>query len=730
MGPVASQEAIKLLGTNGGGFFNVNSAHPFENPNGFTNFVEMLSVLVIPAALVFMYGKMSGNRRQGYAIFATMMIMFLGAAIVAYIAEAHGSPAQHAAGLHTHVFAGSTGGNLEGKEQRFGIAGSALFDVVTTVTSCGAVNSAIESFTGIGGAVPFANLSASEVIFGGVGTGLYSILLYVLLAVFIGGLMVGRTPEYLGKKIEAREIKLVVLGLLVTPLMALFSTALATASKAGRASISAAATGPQGFSETFYAYLSQANNNGSAFAGYTGYIQPNAGNLGAHGVKFADLLGGFTMLFARYAPILFALAVAGTLAGKRDQPRRPRHDADRQPDVRRAADRRDRARRRAHLLPRPAARPDRPGPDRTPLLTVMRKDIITSAIGIVVLTLLCGIVYPLARHRRQPGRFPRQRQRPEALCRRQARRLEDHRPAVRRSSRQERQAAGRQERQPGHEPRPEVLPEPARRRRYRAGQRGRRRAFSNLGPNSVATEQAIAANIAGLHRAREAATYPGLTAAHDPGRRGQQLRVGHRPGHLGRQRRHPGAPGRAVRHLSLCPGRSADLRVHPRTRARVLRRARRQRAAAQPRPRRPQRRPLMSTTTLRHTPRLPPRERQAISLFRRDIVNRALIDSLMKLDPRVQIRNPVMFVVEVGAVITTVTWLIQVFGGKPLGGGNEPAWYAFTISIWLWLTVVFANMAEAFAEGRGRAQADTLRSMRQETVATMQGRVDEAAHRS
>jgi potassium-transporting ATPase potassium-binding subunit len=320
MGPVASQEAIKMLGTNGGGFFNTNSAHPFENPTGFTNFFEMVVVLAIPAGLVFMYGKMAGKRRQGYAIFATMAVMFLGAACVAYVAEAHGSPAQHAAGLHTGVIAGSTGGNMEGKEQRFGIAGSALFDVVTTVTSCGAVNSAIESFTGIGGAVPFANLSASEVIFGGVGTGLYSILLYVVLAVFLGGLMVGRTPEYLGKKIEAREIKLVVLGLLITPLAALFSTALATASSAGRASISAAATGPQGFSETFYAYLSQANNNGSAFAGYTGFIQPNAGNLGSHGVTFADLLGGFTMIFARYAPILFALAVAGSLAGKRVSP--------------------------------------------------------------------------------------------------------------------------------------------------------------------------------------------------------------------------------------------------------------------------------------------------------------------------------------------------------------------------------------------------------------------------
>ena len=327
MGPVASQQSIKMLGTNGGGFFNTNSAHPFENPTQFTNFFEMLCVLIIPAALVFMYGRMTGNRRQGFAIYGVMMFMFLGAVCVAYIAEAHGSPAQHAAGLHTGVINGSGGGNMEGKEQRFGIAGSALFDVVTTVTSCGAVNSAIESFTGIGGAVPFANLSASEVIFGGVGTGLYSILLYVLLAVFIGGLMVGRTPEWLGKKLEAREIKLAGLAILITPLAALFATALATASKSGRASISEVATSaklgthtPQAFSETFYAYLSQANNNGSAFAGYTGYIQPNAGNLGAHGITFADLLGGFDMMFARYAPILFALAVAGALAGKRVTP--------------------------------------------------------------------------------------------------------------------------------------------------------------------------------------------------------------------------------------------------------------------------------------------------------------------------------------------------------------------------------------------------------------------------
>ncbi len=321
MGPVASQEAIKMLGTNGGGFFNVNSAHPFENPTGFTNLYEMLLVLVIPAALVFMYGRMAGNRRQGYAIYSTMMVMFLGATIVAYIAEAHGSPAQHAAGLHTAVIHGSSGGNMEGKDVRFGVAGSALFDVVTTVTSCGAVNSAIESFTGIGGAVPFANLSASEVIFGGVGTGLYSILLYVLLAVFIGGLMVGRTPEYLGKKIEAREIKLVAIG------SADHAADGAVLHRAGDGlerpdgpRSRPPPPGPQGFSETFYAYLSQANNNGSAFAGYTGYIQPNAGNLGAHGITFADLLGGFDMMLARYAPILFALAVAGSLAGKRVSP--------------------------------------------------------------------------------------------------------------------------------------------------------------------------------------------------------------------------------------------------------------------------------------------------------------------------------------------------------------------------------------------------------------------------
>jgi K+-transporting ATPase ATPase A chain len=310
LGPVASQEIIKELGTNGGGFFNTNSAMPFENPSGLSNFVEMLAILLIPASLTATYGRMVGSRRQGWAIFSGMAILFVIGVGVVYAAEQHGTPAQHLAGLH--------GGNLEGKEQRFGIAGSALWTAVTTATSTGAVNAAFESLTGLGGAVPFANLSMSEVVFGGVGTGLYSMLVFVLLAVFIGGLMVGRTPEYLGKKIGARDIKLVTLASLFTPLTVLMTSAAAIAAPVGRQSI--AAPGPQGFSENLYAYLSQANNNGSAWAGYTGFVQPNPGNLGSHGVTFADLLGGFTMMFARFAPIVIVLAIAGALASKRVAP--------------------------------------------------------------------------------------------------------------------------------------------------------------------------------------------------------------------------------------------------------------------------------------------------------------------------------------------------------------------------------------------------------------------------
>jgi K+-transporting ATPase ATPase A chain len=319
-GPVASQEAIKELGTNGGGFFNVNSAFPFENSSGLTNFFEMLLILIIPAALTYTYGRMVGSQRQGWAIFSAMFVLFIAGVIVVYIAEQHGTAAQHAAGLNTHSFSGSTGGNMEGKEQRFGVAGTSLWTAVTTVTSCGAVNGALESLTGLGQLVPFSNLSLSEVAFGGVGTGLYSMLLYVILAVFIGGLMVGRTPEYLGKKIQAREIKLVSLGVLVTPLVVLLSSGLASATRAGTRSIYAGIN-PQGFSETLYAYLSQANNNGSALAGYTGFLQPNApGNVGSYGISFADLLGGGVMVIARFLPILFVLAVAGALAGKKVSP--------------------------------------------------------------------------------------------------------------------------------------------------------------------------------------------------------------------------------------------------------------------------------------------------------------------------------------------------------------------------------------------------------------------------
>jgi K+-transporting ATPase ATPase A chain len=309
-GPVASQEIIKELGTNGGGFFNVNSAMPFENGSGLSNLLEMLAIMCIPASLTYTYGRMVGSRRQGWTIFGAMFTLFAVSTVVVYLAEMHGTPAQHAAGL--------TGANMEGKEVRFGTAGSALWTAITTVTSCGAVNAAFESLTAVGGLVPFANLAYGESVFGGVGTGLYTMLLYVLLAVFIGGLMVGRTPEYMGKKIEAREIKLVVLGLLATPLTVLVSASLATGTKYGAPSVYA--SGPQGFSESLYAYLSQANNNGSAFAGYTGYYQPNPGNLGAHGITFADLLGGMSMLFARFTPIIFALAVAGVMLRKRVAP--------------------------------------------------------------------------------------------------------------------------------------------------------------------------------------------------------------------------------------------------------------------------------------------------------------------------------------------------------------------------------------------------------------------------
>ncbi|MBN8866915.1 MAG: potassium-transporting ATPase subunit KdpA [Solirubrobacterales bacterium] len=310
MGPNASQEAIKLIGTNGGGFFNVNSAMPFSNPSGLTNFVQVFLILLIPTALTATFGRMVGSRRQGWAIFAAMMALFLVAVVVVHLAESNGSPAQHLAGI--------AGGNMEGKETRFGISGSSLFAAVTTVASCGAVNAAMESLTGLGGAVPMANMMTGEVIFGGVGAGLYGMLMMVLLAVFLAGLMVGRTPEYLGKRIGAREVKLVAIAALATPLTMLAGSGLAMATKWGDPSIYNG--GPQGFSETLYAYVSQAANNGSAFAGYTGFLQPNGDNVGAFGITFADLMGSAALFAGRFIPIIAILAVAGALAGKRVAP--------------------------------------------------------------------------------------------------------------------------------------------------------------------------------------------------------------------------------------------------------------------------------------------------------------------------------------------------------------------------------------------------------------------------
>lgn len=313
VGPAASQVAIKQLGTNGGGFFGVNSAMPFENSSQLSNALQLLFILLIPAALTSTYGRMVGSRRQGWAIYAAMLVMFLGGLAVLLAAEHAGSPAQELAGI--------AGGNFEGKEVRVGIADSALWTTATSAASNGSVNASMASLTGLGSTVPLANMLTGEVIFGGVGSGLYGMLLFVLLAVFLAGLMVGRTPEYLGKKLGARDIKLVLIGLLGPPLLALAGTALSVGTRWGAPSRSA--DGPQGFAETLYAYASQANNNGSAFAGFSGFVQPEAGNRGAFGITFADLAGGLAMLGGRFVPLLAALAVAGALAGRKAAPPGP-----------------------------------------------------------------------------------------------------------------------------------------------------------------------------------------------------------------------------------------------------------------------------------------------------------------------------------------------------------------------------------------------------------------------
>jgi K+-transporting ATPase ATPase A chain len=297
LGPVASQEAIKELGTNGGGFFNANSAHPFENPRPLTNFVEMVLIFLIPAGLTYAYGRMARDTKQGWAIFAAMAVLFAAGVAVAYGAESRHNPAL--AGLPLDHVAG----NMEGKEVRFGIANSALFATITTDASCGAVNSMHDSFTPIGGLVPLLNIQLGEVIFGGVGAGLYGMLVMVVLTVFIAGLMVGRTPEYLGKKIEAKEMKLAMLYVLVFPLTILGFAAWASVAPYGVSSLNNA--GPHGLSEMLYAYSSGAGNNGSAFAGL------NANTL------FWNTTLGLAMLLGRFLMIVPALGIAGAMVGKR-----------------------------------------------------------------------------------------------------------------------------------------------------------------------------------------------------------------------------------------------------------------------------------------------------------------------------------------------------------------------------------------------------------------------------
>ncbi len=303
MGPVASQEAIKELGTNGGGFFNANSAHPFENPTPLSNFLEMLAVLLLPAALCFTFGEMVGDRRQGWAIFIVMTVLFVAFLGTALYAEQHGNPAFGKLGVDQTASVLQAGGNMEGKETRFGIVDSTLFDTVTTATSCGAVNSMLDSYTPLGGLMPLWLIQLGEMVFGGVGSGLYTMLAFAMLAVFIAGLMVGRTPEYLGKKIESYEMKTVSLIILITPLLVLVGTAVAVMTAAGRAG--ALNPGAHGFSEILYAFSSAANNNGSAFAGLDA------------GSPFYNIALGIVMQIGRFWPAVATLALAGSLAAKK-----------------------------------------------------------------------------------------------------------------------------------------------------------------------------------------------------------------------------------------------------------------------------------------------------------------------------------------------------------------------------------------------------------------------------
>ena len=303
-GPVASQEAIKMLGTNGGGFFGANSAHPFENPTPLSNLLQILSIFAIPAGLTYTLGRMTGSPRHGWAVWAAMAILFLCGVTTAYWAEARGNPLLH--GVEQHATAMQPGGNMEGKEVRFGIANSALFATVTTDASCGAINGQHDSFTPLGGMVPLVNIMLSETVFGGVGAGLYGILIYVVLSVFIAGLMVGRTPEYLGKKIEAYDVKMAMLVTLVFPLIILVLTGISSVEGFGTSSINNA--GPHGLTQILYLFTSSAGNNGSAFGGFNG------------NTLWYNSAGAMTMLVGRFFMIIPMLAIAGNLAKKKTVP--------------------------------------------------------------------------------------------------------------------------------------------------------------------------------------------------------------------------------------------------------------------------------------------------------------------------------------------------------------------------------------------------------------------------
>ncbi|WP_287814880.1 potassium-transporting ATPase subunit KdpA [Achromobacter sp.] len=309
MGPVASQEAIKMLGTNGGGFFNANSAHPYENPTALSNFLEMLAILVIPAALCFTFGEMVGNRRQGIAILAAMTLLFAVFALSTAYFEQQPNPMTAQTGVDSAMSALSPGGNMEGKETRFGIAATSLFATITTAASCGAVNGMHDSLSAMGGLSPMLLMQLGEVVYGGVGSGLYGMLAFAILGVFIAGLMIGRTPEYLGKKIEAYDMKMVSIVILATPLLVLGGTALAVSVTAGQAGV--LNPGIHGFSEILYALSSAANNNGSAFAGLSA------------NTPFYNVLLGIAMWFGRFAVIIAVLAMAGSLAAKRRLPAGP-----------------------------------------------------------------------------------------------------------------------------------------------------------------------------------------------------------------------------------------------------------------------------------------------------------------------------------------------------------------------------------------------------------------------